>query len=145
MTWVANNTGDLVAAIEYFHERLPGWWFSVGVCHVSADATVAPDSAGCDADLLRESTRYFDGGFDTALLPPATMADALRRATDIALLARDRYLVRNKVSDAIEALAAIGVSDCYDKGLDLAGSIKEGFAAIRERVAAGGPGWERET
>lgn len=34
--------------------------------------------------------------------------------------------------------------DPYDKRADLAGSIKEGFAAIRERVAAGGPGWERE-
>jgi Holliday junction resolvase RusA-like endonuclease len=31
----------------------------------------------------------------------------------------------------------------YDGQADLAGSIKEGFAAIRDRVAAGGPGWQR--
>jgi DNA modification methylase len=32
----------------------------------------------------------------------------------------------------------------YDKNADLAGSIKEGFAVIRDRLAAGGPGWERK-
>lgn len=31
----------------------------------------------------------------------------------------------------------------YDARADLAGSINEGFRAIRERVAAGGPGWQR--
>ena len=34
--------------------------------------------------------------------------------------------------------------DEYDKNADLSGSIKDGFAAIRERVADGGPGWQRE-
>lgn len=32
--------------------------------------------------------------------------------------------------------------DDYDAAKDLAGSISEGFKAIRERVAAGGKGWE---
>ncbi len=32
----------------------------------------------------------------------------------------------------------------YDGQKDLGGSIKEGFAAIRARVAAGGPGWQRK-
>jgi DNA modification methylase len=31
----------------------------------------------------------------------------------------------------------------YDKNKDLANSLDEGYATIRERVAAGGPGWER--
>ncbi|HXI42815.1 MAG TPA: site-specific DNA-methyltransferase [Bryobacteraceae bacterium] len=33
--------------------------------------------------------------------------------------------------------------DGYDANKDLAGSLNDGYEAIRERVAAGGPGWER--
>lgn len=35
-------------------------------------------------------------------------------------------------------------ADAYDAMKDLSGSITEGFRTIRERVAAGGPGWERK-
>ena len=113
MSWtVENQVGDLPSAIAYFHSRLPGWWFSVGACHVSADATVCPDSAGMDAFLFHTgddpAERFFDTGFDVDLLPPATMADALIRATDLAWAARDAYLVRRKLSDAVEALAKLG-------------------------------------
>lgn len=90
MAWTAEaQTGDLTAAIKYFHEQLPGWWFSVGSCHVSADASCAPDTAGCDGDLVE--LKFFDEGFDVDLHPPATMADALRRVTDIAKDARNEY------------------------------------------------------
>lgn len=111
--WTAGSqTGDLVAAIAHFNLKLPGWWFSVGACHVSADATVAPDTAGMDAVLFktgdREVTRFFDSGFQVDLLPPATMADALIRATDLAAAGRDAYNVRNRLSDAIAALAELG-------------------------------------
>jgi hypothetical protein len=111
MSWTAEKqTGDLVKAIAYFNEKLPGWLFSVGVCHVSADATVCPDSAGADADALfhsgdRTVTAFFDTGFDVDLHPPATMADALIMVTDRARAARDAYLVRNCLADA-EALFA---------------------------------------
>ncbi|MEY9676060.1 hypothetical protein ABIE93_005994 [Bradyrhizobium elkanii] len=110
---VENQVGDLPSAIAYFHSKLPGWWFSVGACHVSADATVCPDTAGSDDDLLRtgddDVTKFFDTGFDVDLLPPATMADALIRATDLAFAARSAYLDRNRLSDAIAALADMGV------------------------------------
>ncbi len=36
------------------------------------------------------------------------------------------------------------ILNAYDGPTDLAGSIKEGFAVIRERVANGGPGWQRK-
>ena len=36
-------------------------------------------------------------------------------------------------------------SSDYDGQKDLAGSIDEGFRTIRERVAAGGPGWTPKT
>ena len=113
MSWTAEKqTGDLVAAIAHFNSKLPGWWFSVGACHVSADATVAPDTAGIDGRLFHTGnekvTKFFDSGFDVDLLPPATMADALIRATDLAAAARDAYFVRNRLSDAIDALSDLG-------------------------------------
>lgn len=113
MSWTAEKqTGDLVAAIAYFNSKLPGWWFSVGACHVSADATVAPDTAGIDAFLFHTgddpAERFFDSGFDVDLLPPATMADALIRATDLAAAARDAYCIRKNLADALAVLADLG-------------------------------------
>lgn len=112
MSWtVEDQVGDLPSAIAYFHSRLPGWWFSVGACHVSADASVCPDTAGIDACLFEtgdnDVTKFFDEGFHADLLPPATMADALIRATDLALAARDAYFVRNCLSDAVAAYSLL--------------------------------------
>lgn len=42
---------------------LPGWWWTVGLCSVSADSTLGPDVAGPDADLLTADDRTFDEGF----------------------------------------------------------------------------------
>lgn len=85
--WTAEKqVGNLEAAIKAFHIQLPGWWYSVGACHVSADASCAPDSAGKDRELL--DIRLFDNGFDADLHPPATMADALISVTKKALAAR---------------------------------------------------------
>ncbi len=83
--WTASpQTVD--GAVAAFTAALPGWWFSVGLCHVSADASCAPDSAGPDEDLLND--RLFENGFHAALLPPATMADALHEVMLQALKAR---------------------------------------------------------
>jgi hypothetical protein len=106
--WTAHNlTGDLTAAIERFHVLLPGWWFSVGLCHVSADATVAPDRAGIDHDLL--TMRFFDEGFSADLLPPSTMATALTKATAMGLLARNAYRLRGSEAEAISAIEEVGI------------------------------------
>jgi hypothetical protein len=105
MTWtVEDHVGDLPSAIAYFHSKLPGWWFSVGACHVTSDASVCPDTAGADVWLFqtgdRDVTKFFDDGFHADLYPPATMADALIRATDLARASRDAYCVRNCLADA---------------------------------------------
>lgn len=60
-------------------------------------------------------------------------------------LPANTYRARYKLSDAVEALAAIGITEAYDKGLDFSASLNVGYEAIRDRVANGGPGWERET
>lgn len=52
---------ELAKAIAEFEEKLPGWWWSVGSCSVSRDASCGPDRNGPDAHLL--TLREFDDGF----------------------------------------------------------------------------------
>ena len=62
---------ELLAVID----RVPdGWWWSVGSCSVSSDASIGPDMAYADPALLTA----FDAGFHCDLPQPATVADALR-------------------------------------------------------------------
>jgi len=55
------NTNDLASAIREFEAALPGWWWSVGSCSISRDASCGPDRQGPDADLLAD--KLFDDGF----------------------------------------------------------------------------------
>jgi hypothetical protein len=81
--WCEPGSADDVAkAIEQLYRELPGWWFSIGNCHVSADATVGPDAKGPDAWLLQY--KEFDDGIDGSLPHPATIGDALRNAISLA-------------------------------------------------------------
>ena len=77
---------DLANAIADFERALPGWWWSIGSCHVSRDASCGPDRVGPDAHLL--SDRLFDEGFHADLRGDATVADALRDVMRQALEAR---------------------------------------------------------
>lgn len=72
---------DLSQAIAYFKDKLPGWWFTVGECSVSCDATVGPDVAYCPKWMLDA----FDDGLDCDLYQPSTIAQALMGATDLAV------------------------------------------------------------
>jgi len=70
----------LEAALDVLAKELPGWWWQVGSCHVSADATIGPDRGGPDDHLLQ--FREFDNGIDNDLKHPATCADALLGAIE---------------------------------------------------------------
>lgn len=76
--------------IREFRKQLPGWWFSIGECSVSSDASCGPDVAGPDANLLKQKT--FDEGFHADLVPPATMADALAHVMGQAIKVRTEAL-----------------------------------------------------
>lgn len=90
--WCAGGSSEgLEAAIETLQRELPGWWWSLGNCHVSADATIGPDASGPDKDLLK--IKEFDEGIDGTLLHPATVADALLNAIELAKEAKARALV----------------------------------------------------
>jgi hypothetical protein len=50
----------LEQALEVFNAEFPGWWWTLGECHISCDASIAPDRRGPDANLLNH--RFFDDG-----------------------------------------------------------------------------------
>lgn len=53
-----------------------GWWWKVGECSISSDATVGPDIAHCPKDMLIE----LDDGIDVVIEPPTSTAIALTAA-----------------------------------------------------------------
>ena len=95
IVWQPEDLAALVEAVKRLERELPGWWWSVGACHVSADASIgpinrpwthasiAPDRVGPAAHLLED--RLFDGGFHCDLRQPATCAQSLNGAIDQAL------------------------------------------------------------
>ncbi len=92
--WQPENSLELGDAIAELEARLPGWWWRVGACHVSADASIGPDQTGPDAALL--TIREFDAGFHVDLPQPASCADALRAATRLALAAKERLRTKGE-------------------------------------------------
>ena len=80
---------SLEKIIADFKDEFPGWWWSIGECQVSCDATVGPTTAAPDAHLLK--LPEFDFGFDGDLRQPSTVEDALLDAINLAREARDRH------------------------------------------------------
>lgn len=78
--WTAGPNDGLEQAIANFKAALPGWWFTIGECSVSADASCGPDRNGRDLRFLAD--RRFDDGFHADLPQPATMAEALADVTE---------------------------------------------------------------
>lgn len=78
----ADDIGDLPEAIAEFRAALPGWWFSVGSCSVSRDASCGPDRAFVGEPMLT----LFDSGFHCDDHEPgSTLAGSLRDVTEQAL------------------------------------------------------------
>lgn len=92
--WQASDPTGLESAIIRFKRDLPGWWFTVGECQVSADASCAPTRESPHIALI-EFSRRFDDGFDADLPQPATMADALDMVRVEALQAIRDVLMRD--------------------------------------------------
>lgn len=92
-SWQPESTYDLMQAIARLENELPGWWWSVGACHVSSDASIAPDRKGPAADLLIE--KIFDDGFHYDLQRPSSCADALNACIDDALAVLAKYRSRS--------------------------------------------------
>ena len=84
--WQTYPPYGLENAIKAFKAALPGWWFTVGECQVSADASCAPTRESEHINLIPQDRR-FDDGFHADLPQPASMADALDNVMQQALAA----------------------------------------------------------
>ena len=84
---------DLVAAIKEFETALPDWWWSIGYCGISRDATCWPSRASGGPDYSTTDNelelRIFDNGFQyDDVAPDSTVANSLRNVLRQALEAR---------------------------------------------------------
>ncbi len=75
--WPADCHSGMEAAIAEFKRRLPGWWFSLGECRISCDASCAPTGLSPHVALAATDDR-FNSGFHIDLPQPSTLATALR-------------------------------------------------------------------
>ena len=96
--WKTIAPTGLENAIGLFKHLLPGWWFTVGECQVSADASCGPTRESDDIALIPRDAR-FDSGFHVDLPQPATMADALRAVMQEALEAKSAVRSHNPRSE----------------------------------------------
>lgn len=83
--WHTAEASGLEEAIRQFKQDLPGWWFSIGECQVSADASCGPTRESVHIGMIAKDRR-FDEGFHADLPQPSTLADAL---DDVRLQALD--------------------------------------------------------
>lgn len=91
--WQTYPPYRLEDAIAAFKAALPGWWFTVGECQVSADASCGPTRESPHIELI-PLDRQFDDGFHADLPQPASMADALRTVQEAALAAIEKVAPR---------------------------------------------------
>jgi hypothetical protein len=64
-------------AVALFTKELPGWWWSVGDCEISAHASCGPNHSGPDGNLIDIESTVFDSGFHVDLRQPSAPAQAL--------------------------------------------------------------------
>lgn len=85
MAW-NTDIDDLAAAIREFEAALPGFWWTIGQCSVSGDASCGVDRSGEQMHLLDDipPDHPFDTGFHLDLRD-GSPADALRGVMRLAL------------------------------------------------------------
>ena len=98
-------------AVAIFERELPGWWWKVCQCGISADAWAGPDwSAKVDDELLTDEALAFDGRFDSGFdvelrhTPERTFtpAEALMAVLQEAKAAREAYRVKDVIDDELK-------------------------------------------
>lgn len=83
---IPSETG-LERMIGRFKQALPGWWYTLGECERSCDASCAPTRESDDLALIPYDER-FNSGFHCDLPQPCCLSDALYVVMQEALAAR---------------------------------------------------------
>ncbi|WP_257540618.1 hypothetical protein [Sphingobium sp. CFD-1] len=97
MTEILPAERGLEAMIARFKQALPGWWYSLGECEKSCDASCGPTRDSDDLALIPHDER-FNSGFHCDLPQPSTLAEALDVVREEALSAR--FIAQRRASIA---------------------------------------------
>ena len=92
-------------AVALFTKELPGWWWSVGDCEISAHASCGPNHSGPDGNLIDIESTVFDSGFHVDLRQPSAPAQALLNVLEQAKACKAAF---NKGPQAFGAFLASG-------------------------------------
>lgn len=74
--WSTKCHEGIENVIARFRKELPNWWFSLGECQVSCDASCAPTSHSPDMRHIPVDDR-FNSGFHADVPQPSKLTDAL--------------------------------------------------------------------
>jgi hypothetical protein len=69
---MTTDANDLIAAIQEFEAALPGWWWSIGSCGLTRDASCGPPRAMCGPDVWSKTIKRslsFSTKVSTAMTP----------------------------------------------------------------------------
>jgi len=92
-------------AVTLFTKELPGWWWSVGDCEISAHASCGPNRSGPDGNLIDIESTVFDSGFHVDLRQPSAPAQVLLNVLEQAKACKAAY---NKGPQAFDSFLASG-------------------------------------
>lgn len=87
--WPDDCHSGIENVIARFKRDLPGWWYSLGECQVSCDASCAPTSESGDIALIPQDDR-FNSGFHVDVPQPSKLSSALLIVLHAALAAKAR-------------------------------------------------------
>ena len=111
--WPLDSHTGIEQVIANFRAALPNWWYSLGDCQVSCDASCAPTRESDDIDLIERDDR-FNTGFHADLPQPSKLIFALTHVMHSALEAKSRLAgdiaqadIHREVVDLIEQAHSI--------------------------------------
>lgn len=90
--------------IARFRRELPNWWYSLGECQVSCDASCAPTSESPDLALIPKDDR-FNSGFHVDVPQPSKLSSALLIVLHEALAAKARADGNMNVASKMQEVA----------------------------------------
>lgn len=136
--WDLDCHEGIEKVIEKFREELPNWWYSLGECQVSCDASCAPTSLSPDIGLIPQDER-FNSGFHADVPQPSKLSHALLIVMHEALAAKARCAGNIAEADKYEEVATLVriAKGCEHEPLEEEpgnlGALKEDESVLEEK------------
>jgi len=103
-SWPDDCHSGVENVIARFRQELPNWWYSLGECQVSCDASCGPTSLSDDIRHIPQDDR-FNSGFHADVPQPSTLKAALLIVLHAALAAKARSEGDKKKASKMQEVA----------------------------------------